>query len=219
MYILCFINKKQPMCGIYGMNTQNYQLFWFFKYYHQSFDPGSRGLQAGGFGSSSKSTRCCSSPRRWPWCSGAVSGRRSCGTRRPVEDTTGGQPVAGLQSWTGDGCSSHVDVQTIFEPGLIASSRGYPLIVQRDSGKSLMNGGFKRKITCKWCIFHCHVWLPEGKGKLKPETSVHRLPGRSKGSKPVRNPRPKRRSNELRSTCMRRSANQKPCWISTCFSD
>ena len=28
---LCFINKKQPMCGIYGMNTQNYQLFWFFK--------------------------------------------------------------------------------------------------------------------------------------------------------------------------------------------
>ena len=26
-----------------------------------------------------------------------------------------------------------------------------------------MNGGFIRKITDNCCIFHCHVWLPEGK--------------------------------------------------------
>ena len=25
-----------------------------------------------------------------------------------------------------------------------------------------MNGGFNRNITCKWSIFHCHVWWPEG---------------------------------------------------------
>ena len=25
-----------------------------------------------------------------------------------------------------------------------------------------MNGGVSRKITYKWSIFHCHVWLPEG---------------------------------------------------------
>ena len=29
-------------------------------------------------------------------------------------------------------------------------------------GKSTLNGDFKRKITDKWSIFHCHVWVPEG---------------------------------------------------------
>ena len=39
------------------------------------------------------------------------------------------------------------------------------------AGKSLINGGFKRKLTDKWSIFHCHVWLPEGmiKGSLCTE--------------------------------------------------
>ena len=30
------------------------------------------------------------------------------------------------------------------------------------AGKSPMNGGFVKKITDKWYIFHCHVSLPEG---------------------------------------------------------
>ena len=30
------------------------------------------------------------------------------------------------------------------------------------AGKSPIYGGFYRKITDKWSIFHCHVWLPEG---------------------------------------------------------
>ena len=29
------------------------------------------------------------------------------------------------------------------------------------------HGGFNKKITDKWSIFHCHVWLPEGKPDLK----------------------------------------------------
>ena len=30
------------------------------------------------------------------------------------------------------------------------------------AGKSPINGGFNRKITYRWSIVHCHVWLPEG---------------------------------------------------------
>ena len=31
----------------------------------------------------------------------------------------------------------------------------YPLVIKRGNGNS-------RTITCKWCIFHCYFWLPEG---------------------------------------------------------
>ena len=30
------------------------------------------------------------------------------------------------------------------------------------TGKPTGNGGFNRKILYKECIFHCHVWFPEG---------------------------------------------------------
>ena len=40
----------------------------------------------------------------------------------------------------------------------------YPPVIKRGNWKSIGNGGFNRKITYKWSIFHCHVWLPEGTG-------------------------------------------------------
>ena len=33
------------------------------------------------------------------------------------------------------------------------------------AGKYTMKGGFMRKITYKWSVFRCHVWLPEGISK------------------------------------------------------
>ena len=38
----------------------------------------------------------------------------------------------------------------------------YPLVIKHGNGKSSINGGFNRKMTEKWFLFHCHVWLPEG---------------------------------------------------------
>ena len=35
----------------------------------------------------------------------------------------------------------------------------YPLVIKHGNGKSPWNGGFNRKLTDKWSIFHCHVWL------------------------------------------------------------
>ena len=43
---------------------------------------------------------------------------------------------------------------------------GYPLVIKHGNGKSPINGGFNRKIIAKWSIFHCHVWLPEGKSTI-----------------------------------------------------
>ena len=39
----------------------------------------------------------------------------------------------------------------------------YPLVIKHGTGKSAMNGGLNRKITNNWSIFHCHVWLPDGR--------------------------------------------------------
>ena len=39
---------------------------------------------------------------------------------------------------------------------------GYPLVIKHGNRKATRNWGFNMKITCKWSIFHCHVWLPEG---------------------------------------------------------
>ena len=38
----------------------------------------------------------------------------------------------------------------------------YPLVIKHGNGQSPMDRGLNRKITYKWSIFHCHVWLPEG---------------------------------------------------------
>ena len=35
----------------------------------------------------------------------------------------------------------------------------YPLVIKHGNGKSSLNGGCLRKITDKWSIFHCHVWI------------------------------------------------------------
>ena len=37
------------------------------------------------------------------------------------------------------------------------------LVVKHGNGKSPINGNQIRKITYKWSIFHCHIWLPEGR--------------------------------------------------------
>ena len=38
----------------------------------------------------------------------------------------------------------------------------YPPVIKCGTWKPTRNGGFNMKITYKSCIFHCHVWLPEG---------------------------------------------------------
>ena len=38
----------------------------------------------------------------------------------------------------------------------------YPPVIKCGTWKPTRNGGFNMKITSKSCIFHCHVWLPEG---------------------------------------------------------
>ena len=50
-------------------------------------------------------------------------------------------------------------------------SIGYPSGIY-GNGKSPLNVGVYRKITNKWSIFHCHVWLPEG----KPSIIMWRIP-------------------------------------------
>ena len=37
-----------------------------------------------------------------------------------------------------------------------------PPVIKHGNGKSNVNGGLNGKLTDKWWIFHCHVWLPEG---------------------------------------------------------
>ena len=44
----------------------------------------------------------------------------------------------------------------------------YPWVIKHGNGTYPMNGGFIRKITDKWSVFHCHVWLPEGSPTLEP---------------------------------------------------
>ena len=45
----------------------------------------------------------------------------------------------------------------------LPSCMAHHLVFKHGNGKSRINGGSNRKITYKWSIFHCHVWLPEGK--------------------------------------------------------
>ena len=40
---------------------------------------------------------------------------------------------------------------------------GYIPVNKHGNGRFLSNGGLIRKITDKWSIFPCHVWLPEGR--------------------------------------------------------
>ena len=53
---------------------------------------------------------------------------------------------------------------------------GYPLVIKHGNGKSHTNGGFNRKITDKWSMLHCHVWLPEGIFHSYPIKPPNRIP-------------------------------------------
>ena len=37
---------------------------------------------------------------------------------------------------------------------------------------STVNGGFDAKIMCKWWVFHCHVWLPQGSNVHIPAKTI-----------------------------------------------
>ena len=51
---------------------------------------------------------------------------------------------------------------------------GYPLVVKHGNEKSPLGGGFTRKITDKWSVLHCHVWIPEGIPWCTPIPANHK---------------------------------------------
>ena len=53
-----------------------------------------------------------------------------------------------------------------------SKSAQYTLVSKHGNGTSSIHGGFSSNITNKWSIFHCPVWLPEG----KPSIIMWRIP-------------------------------------------